>query len=68
MEVKATQRPAASLCSGLLSFAEIMPGAEFVLVCRVEQPQLFRFGKHTVRALPWLDCLKMICGGHAPKT
>ncbi|MDD5657653.1 MAG: AAA family ATPase [Elusimicrobia bacterium] len=66
MEIKSTQRPAAALCSGLLSFAEVVPGAELVLACRVEQPQLFRFGKHTVRALPWLDCLKMIAG-HAAK-
>lgn len=60
MEVKATQRPAASLCSGLLSFAEVMPGAELLLVCRTDRPQLFRFGERTVRALPWRDCLKMI--------
>lgn len=60
MEVKATQRPSAALCSGLLSFAEITPRAELFLACRVDRPQLFKFGKQTVRALPWLDCLKMI--------
>ena len=60
LEIKATQRPSSSLCSGLLSFAEIMPAAELFLICRVDRPQLFRFGKKTVRALPWLDCLKML--------
>ncbi len=60
MEVKATERPSTALCSGLLSFAEIMPQAELLLVCRVNQPQLFRFSKHTVRALPWMDCLRML--------
>ncbi|MBI4677051.1 MAG: ATP-binding protein [Elusimicrobia bacterium] len=62
MEIKATERPSSSHCSGLLSFADIMPGAELFLVCRTDQPQLFRFGKRTVRALPWLDCLKMLSG------
>lgn len=60
IEVKATQRPSTTHCSGLLSFAEIMPEAELLLACRIDRPQLFRFGKKTVRALPWLDCLKMI--------
>ncbi|MBI4370931.1 MAG: ATP-binding protein [Elusimicrobia bacterium] len=60
MEIKATERPSASLCSGLLSFADIMPKAELLLVCRTGQPQLFRFGKRTVRALSWLDCLNML--------
>ena len=67
MEIKATERPSSSLCSGLLSFAEIMPEAELLLVCRTDRPQLFRFGKRTVRALPWLDCLKMIPGARATK-
>lgn len=60
MEIKATERPSSSLCSGLLSFADLMPKAELVLVCRTDRPQIFRFGKRSVRALPWLDCLKMI--------
>lgn len=60
MEVKATERPSTALCSGLLSFAGLMPGAELLLVCRVEKPQLFRFGERTVRALPWMDCLRML--------
>lgn len=68
MEIKATARPSASLCSGLLSFAEIMPGAELFLVCRTDQPQIFRFGKHTVHALPWLDCLKMLSSSPAPRS
>lgn len=68
MEIKSTERPSSSLCSGLLSFADIMPGAELILVCRTDQPQLFRFGKHTVRALPWRDCLKMLSGSSAHKS
>ncbi|MBI5242806.1 MAG: ATP-binding protein [Elusimicrobia bacterium] len=60
MEIKSTKRPSASHCSGLLSFADIIPEAELFLVCRADQPQLFRFGKHTVRALPWSECLKML--------
>lgn len=60
MEIKATQRPSASLCAGLLSFAEINPKAELLLVCQVDRPQLFKFGNKTVRALPWLDCLKTV--------
>ncbi len=60
MEIKATARPSSSHCSGLLSFADVMPEAELILVCRTDQPQVFRFGKRTVRALPWLDCLNLI--------
>lgn len=61
IEIKATQRPSPSHCSGLLSFVEINPKAELFLACRIERPQAFRFGKNTVRALPWMDCLKLIC-------
>lgn len=60
MEVKATERPSTAMCSGLLSFAEIMPKAELLLVCRVDRPQLLRLGKHTVKAMPWMDCLRML--------
>ena len=60
IEVKATRHPSPSLCSGLLSFADIMPRAELFLACRIDRPQLFRFGERTVRALPWLDCLKSL--------
>ncbi|MBI4802991.1 MAG: ATP-binding protein [Elusimicrobia bacterium] len=60
MEIKSTERPSAALCSGLLSFAELMPGAELLLVCRVDKPQLFRLGGRAVRALPWRDCLRML--------
>ncbi len=63
MEIKSTQRPSTALCSGLLSFADIMPAADLILVCRIERPQLFRFGKRTVRAVPWQDCLKMLSDG-----
>ncbi len=65
IEVKATRRPSSSLCSGLLSFAEIMPEAELWLACGIERPQLFRFGKRTVRALPWLDCLNTLSGARS---
>lgn len=68
MEIKSTERPSSSLCSGLLSFAEVMPGAELFLVCRTDQPQIFRFGKRTIHALPWLDCFKMLSRGSAPKS
>lgn len=62
IEVKATRRPVPSLCSGLLSFAEIMPKAELLLACGIDRPQLLRCGGRAVRALPWLDCLELVSG------
>lgn len=62
IEIKSTQRPSSSLCSGLLSFSEISPAAELLLACRVDRPQSFRFGKRTVRAMPWRECLRSLGG------
>ena len=60
LEIKSTNRPSSSDCRGLLSFAEILPSAELSLVCLIDHPQLFRFGKRSVRAQPWRECLRRL--------
>lgn len=64
IEIKATARPSSALCGGLLSFARICPSARLTLACLIDRPQVFHLGSHTVRALPWPDCLDELARAH----
>jgi predicted AAA+ superfamily ATPase len=56
VEIKAATNPSSSMLTGLISFKEKVAGAQLILACRVQRPQVIR----DVTVLPWQDVLEHI--------
>jgi uncharacterized protein len=64
IEIKSTQAPAPSHCSGLRSFSECVPQATCMLACRT--PRAAHLGPF--EALPWQEVLGRVAGLATAKT
>ena len=60
VEIKATDRPSSADLSGLVSFGELVRGAQLRLVCLINRPQAFKSGTVKISAIPWKDFLAEI--------
>jgi predicted AAA+ superfamily ATPase len=56
IEIKSTVNPTSAMLKGLYSFKEKVPGAQLILTCRVDRPQLMK----DVAVLPWQEVLEFI--------